>query len=108
MHTCPVCGYDQLLYPPEDFTICPSCGTEFGYHDSARSHRELRLQWIRSGALWQSAVIQPPPLWNGYEQLIRAAYGSDVPFQAIIEAPTGESRETIVPAVGVRFMVTYA
>ena len=42
MYTCPVCAYAALIYPPEDFTICPSCGTDFGYHDSNKTNAELR------------------------------------------------------------------
>ena len=42
MYTCPVCGYAALKYPPEDFTICPSCG---------------------------SRVIERPAGWDGLSQL---------------------------------------
>jgi len=83
MHTCPVCGYNQLRYPPEDFTICPSCGTEFGYHDSRRTHWELRVQWVNEGALWHSRVINPPsPLWNGLKQLIDSRLPFPYPYGA--------------------------
>lgn len=72
MYTCPVCGYNELRYPPRDFTICPSCYTEFGYEDSNRSHRELTREWIRNGMRWAAADVMPPPLdWERrrYEQL---------------------------------------
>jgi hypothetical protein len=49
MSTCPVCAYAAPKYSPEDFTICPSCGTEFGYHDSKKSHAELRAEWVERG-----------------------------------------------------------
>ncbi|SRR6266540_2730000 len=70
MYICPVCGYNNLRYPPRDETICPSCYTEFGYDDATRSHAALRAEWLANGAHWQGAnVMQPPPGWNAYEQL---------------------------------------
>lgn len=79
MHTCPVCGYAQLEFPPEDFTICPSCGTEFGYQDTSRSHATLRQEWIAGGLQWHSRVENPPPRWNPYWQLIKANHDGDIP-----------------------------
>lgn len=70
-YTCPVCAYDGLEEPPAYFTICPSCGTEFGYQDLIRGHDELREAWIADGPVWRSAVIAAPPQWNGMEQLRR-------------------------------------
>lgn len=67
-YLCPVCGY-PMDDPPSDYNICPSCGTEFGYHDSGTSHEELRRQWVNSGAEWWSPVDQPPERWDPYEQL---------------------------------------
>lgn len=58
-HTCPVCGYNRLVAPPEEGTICPSCGTQFGYHDFAFSHAELRAHWLANGARWWSKNILP-------------------------------------------------
>jgi hypothetical protein len=72
MYTCPVCGYDRLRRPPEDYLICPSCGTEFGYSDATASYRELRQRWLYSGARWYSQVTPEPPKWNAYQQLRRA------------------------------------
>ncbi len=77
VYACPVCGYDKLPRPAEDYLICPSCGTEFGYTDFRTKHSELRRLWIESGARWQSHVIQPPPNWSWSEQLRLA--GFDVP-----------------------------
>jgi hypothetical protein len=71
MASCPVCAFDGLTKPPVDFTICPSCGTEFGYDDVGRSFDELRQDWIWSGAVWFSNAQQPPPGWSGYQQLLR-------------------------------------
>lgn len=69
-YICPVCGYNQLRYPPEDYTICPSCGTEFGYHDFSKSHEELRNLWFANGAYWHSSIISKPKNWNPYLQLL--------------------------------------
>ena len=76
---CPVCGY-KLDEPPYDeagyasFNICPSCGTEFGYHDATKSHAELRMTWLQSGAKWWSRHESPPEGWNPEEQLRRAGF----------------------------------
>lgn len=66
---CPVCGY-QLPWPPEDFHICPSCGTEFGYDDAGRTHAELRAQWIERGAHWWSRSTPAPVGWDPLVQLV--------------------------------------
>ena len=69
MYTCPVCGYDRLRFPADDYTICPSCGTKFSYSDITKTHLQLRNAWLAQGAHWRSTVIQPPPEWNPFEQL---------------------------------------
>ena len=75
---CPVCGYDGLREQPRDntgspsFEICPSCGTEYGYHDATRSHAELRREWLQAGAPWRHPETPPPPGWDPREQLKRA------------------------------------
>ena len=100
MHTCPVCGYAQLEFPPEDFTICPSCGTEFGYQDTMKSHEQLRAEWIASGPLWHSRVIRPPAFWNPFDQLIQAGFGADLPYLdglRFTQVVTYASLETITP-----------
>ncbi|MBI3650399.1 MAG: hypothetical protein HY231_05060 [Acidobacteria bacterium] len=68
-YTCPVCGYKDLLEPPKNDMICPSCGTQFGYHDSGVTHEKLRAAWLNEGALWHSRRIHPPKDWNAYKQL---------------------------------------
>lgn len=82
-HVCPVCGYGELCEPPWDNEspsdeICPSCGTQFGYHDAAggdvarrqSKHRELRKRWVARGMPWDSAGIEPPPDgWDPRRQL---------------------------------------
>lgn len=73
MYMCPVCGYGQLSDPPLNFTICPSCGTEFGYDDAFVNHAELRIQWLRNGARWWSPVDRPPADWDAYIQVDNVA-----------------------------------
>jgi hypothetical protein len=68
IYICPVCGY-PMSDPPRDYNICPSCGTEFGYEDSARSYESLRNAWFRSGAAWWSPVDPIPHGWNPLTQL---------------------------------------
>jgi len=63
MYLCPVCGYDHLTDPPGNFTICPSCGTEFGYDDAFASHAQLRTAWLRKGAPWWSPVDPKESTW---------------------------------------------
>jgi DNA-directed RNA polymerase subunit RPC12/RpoP len=71
-YTCPVCAYDRMVKPPVNFTICSSCGTEFGYDDAGRSYEELRAEWLNNGALWFSDATPAPDGWNGYLQLLLA------------------------------------
>lgn len=69
MYMCPVCGYNKLRFPPANYTICPSCGTKFGYSDTTRKHSLLRETWLAQGARWHSGATAPPVGWNAYEQL---------------------------------------
>ncbi len=81
-YLCPVCGYPDLAEPPWDNDspsddICPSCGTQFGYHDAIRGgagkrqelHRRLREAWRSAGCPWSSYGRPPPAEWNPQEQL---------------------------------------
>jgi hypothetical protein len=61
-----------MPYPPMDYNICPCCGTEFGLDDVEKSHAELRMEWVRSGARWFSDELVPPDLWNPFVQLALA------------------------------------
>jgi len=79
VYLCPVCGYDQLDEPPQHYSTCPSCGTEFGYQDFAVTQEgrhaqweRLRRRWLARGAPWFSPVIAPPAHWNPYAQLFNA------------------------------------
>ena len=76
-YLCPVCGYNKLRRPPKDYLICPSCGTEFDYHDSVLSYEELRWQWLAKGAKWHSRVVPPPPDWDPFVQLSQAGFIQD-------------------------------
>ncbi len=69
MHICAVCGYSRLAEPPLNFTICPSCGTEFGYDDAFASHVQLRAKWLQNGAQWWSPVDARPDNWDPYLQV---------------------------------------
>jgi hypothetical protein len=78
-YLCPVCGYDEMQSPPEDYYICPSCGTEFGYEDFAETYEgrvkqweRLRRRWLLNDMAWFSPVIPPPSPWHPYTQLLRA------------------------------------
>lgn len=79
-YPCPVCGYG-LSKPATDFTICPSCGVEFGYSDAGISHSELRKEWISFGAPWSSRVEPRPIGWNPWDQLIKTRLAGDIPWQ---------------------------
>lgn len=61
-YACPVCDYDRLDRPPIDHSICPRCGTEFGYDDDllGLSHAELRAAWIEAGRPWWSTARPEP------------------------------------------------
>jgi hypothetical protein len=94
MYTCPVCGYDRLRRSPDDDLICPSCGTQFGYTDAARSHAELRRVWIAGGKRWFSTATPPPPGWNATMQVERAGFGVDV--YALVDGYTQTESVTTV------------
>jgi hypothetical protein len=79
MNFCPVCGY-TLPYPPADFHICPSCGTEFGYDDAATTYEELRKRWIRTGPSWWSPVDPRPVDWNPDQQMINGLMSNAAGF----------------------------
>src|SRR5689334_8332051 len=65
-----------MRYPPEDYNICPCCGTEFGFDDAYTSIGELRGQWIREGMKWWSPVEHAPTGWDPLVQLMRGVYGN--------------------------------
>jgi hypothetical protein len=70
---CPVCFFTELPYPPDDYNICPCCGTEFENDDAECSYDDLRINWIAGGAHWFFG--DPPKSWNPWAQLAVAHYG---------------------------------
>jgi hypothetical protein len=72
-YICPVCFFDQLPYPPEDYHICPCCGTEFENDDAEYSYAELRYQWILGGAVW--FYEHAPAGWSAAAQLAKVSFG---------------------------------
>jgi hypothetical protein len=77
VNMCPVCGYG-MEDPPQDYNICPSCGTEFGLHDANSSIATLRAAWLRGGARWWSPVDPQPSNWDPYLQLDNLTVGQSV------------------------------
>jgi len=69
-YRCPVCMFDRLPYPPENYHICPCCSTEFGNDDAHFSHAQLREMWFAGGASWFFG--KAPEGWNPSIQLIAA------------------------------------
>ncbi len=45
-YTCPVC-FSKMEDPPENYNICPTYMTEFGYNDFNATHAELREEWLK-------------------------------------------------------------
>jgi hypothetical protein len=73
VNMCPVCGY-YMEEAPENYNVCPSCGTEFGLHDVNSSVPELQAAWLRSGEdgpRWWSRFDDPPPRWDPRKQFER-------------------------------------
>lgn len=68
-YLCPVCGYNKLEYPPDNYNICPCCGTEFENDDFDTTHEVLRQDWINKGCRWWSNYDRRPDDWNPEEQL---------------------------------------
>jgi hypothetical protein len=100
--TCPVCGYRELPRPAADDLICPSCGTQFGYHDCSVSQVQLRREWIRHGLKWHSRVIPYPPNWNPFVQLVEAGFaiefvGSNMTEQ-VTRTVVGDGPQIIIKA----------
>ncbi len=78
---CPVCAYPALEVPPQEFSICPCCGTEFDVDDFAFSpkgvdliRRELRWRWLANGAPWFDSGTPQPPGWDGYKQVLDSPF----------------------------------
>lgn len=77
-HMCLVCGYDRdVEFFPRRYMICGCCGTEFGVDDRARSHADLRRNWIAAGCNWFDPEEPKPTAWNPLVQLLRAGFTGD-------------------------------
>lgn len=85
---CPVCAYPRLPEPPFNFSICPSCGTEFENDDYDQTHEELRRAWLAKGAPWFSPVRHPPAGWNAIAQLIAGGLGTEAQSRADVSYMT--------------------
>lgn len=90
-YKCPICGYRSLVSPPENNTICPCCGTEFGYDDAVKSHDNLRNVWINRGAPWFSDKTPKPAGWNPIVQLAIAGF---LPIQITGKSLSGNEKPT--------------
>ena len=105
-YLCPVCGFNELLDPPEDYNICPSCGTEFGLHEWMHTYDELRARWLASGPRWHSLAWPRPENWNPYQQLMRitnplsAPQGETIVVQ--LEWPRTRAKTSLRSASGTR------
>lgn len=86
-YRCPVCAYG-LNEPPENYYICPCCGTEFENDDYKTSHSELRARWIARGTPWFSDATHPPDSWDPIAQLEALAHSAR-PFEPPVSAATG-------------------
>ncbi len=82
--------------PPQDYHICPSCGTEFGYDDSGGTYEELRRDWLNSGAQWRSPVHKKPEGWNPYDQLFQAGLEAGLGFRPTATATTSGGQSVTI------------
>ena len=98
---CPVCGFDDMPYPPVPFNVCPCCGTEFGVDDRKVAHYELTQAWIHAGTPWFDDITSPPPNWSPQDQLRLAGL---IPFARrpqIDIAVVGEKSESIASEISI-------
>lgn len=86
-YLCPVCAYPALEALPQDFSICPCCGTEFDADDFGftpdeveLARRELRWRWLENGAAWFDPGTTQPPGWNGYDQVLDSPFSIERVF----------------------------
>jgi hypothetical protein len=75
--------------PPQDYNICPCCGTEFGNDDIEYSFEQLRYQWIANGARWFFGA--PPYRWSAGAQLTTVAFGVHTEVSNRNERPNSTS-----------------
>lgn len=87
--TCPVCLYPDMPYPPNEYNICPCCGTEFGSDDAFLTHAQLRDRWVLNGAPW--FFREPPANWSPWIQLLIGGHPESVPALTMHFAIQGNS-----------------
>jgi hypothetical protein len=103
MFDCPVCLYAEMPEPPQDYHICPCCGTEFGNDDVDSTYAELRDHWIRAGAPW--FFRQPPANWSPWAQLLHGPFGVET---QVVALPTHADVQADVQAEDANFTYAYA
>lgn len=97
MNICPVCGYNRLEFPPENYSICACCGTEFGYDDRVLTHEQLTREWVRNGFPWFDYGEAKPLGWNPYLQLLIAKLGWAIPRQEVfLDAAQNTAQSTFI------------
>jgi len=118
-YRCPVCGFENMPFPPVDHNICSCCGTEFGYHDLRLSYSELRRRWQERGSPWFSTRMRPPADWSATDQINRAlligseasanapGFSASPPLTAIYSVRSHNRRKKRVTAVRSGFQNSY-
>lgn len=96
MFSCPVCLFAEMPDPPQDYHICPCCGTEFGNDDAGCTYDELRDCWIRAGAPWFFGA--PPEGWSPQAQLLHGSFRMETNVDAI--QPDGENAMAVAAGAG--------
>jgi hypothetical protein len=105
-YPCPVCGYRGLEEPPiQSHEICPSCGTEFGYTDFARSIDDLRAEWLRSGPRWHASWMAPPANWDGKRQLLSYVVPSTRDYSGQLRMFASDDTTPVIQGVVTGLMV---
>lgn len=68
-YACPVCLFPDLdaRYEPRSYSICPSCGTEYGYEDveDVVIRTRCREKWFLSAHAWWAHGLEGhnEPAW---------------------------------------------
>jgi hypothetical protein len=94
---CPVCFF-AMPRPFNAGTICPCCGTEFGYHDAAATAWEVRARWQALRESWARAGYpfrrprHRPQGWDPIEQLQSGVLAQSSPASLEIRRPARSPR----------------
>ena len=65
--------------PPDNYNICPCCGTEFEYTNAGIADEHVRAKWLSKGAPWSSRIIPRPHGWSALRQLAQAGFYTAIP-----------------------------